>query len=155
MESETIASYSTRADDLIRSELERAGLKFFTERVEIPYHLFFDAMPEDHLEFFLNLKLYHRRHDVICVHGGLDPAGGRVEGQSHQALLWGADSFPQDFTGDDLVVYGHWNDFAVDAGGTPQPKVTNSKAVCVDTVSQGILTAVRFPDRLVIQSKPS
>ncbi len=151
MEAETISSYSTRADDLIRSELERAGLKLFTEKVEIPYQLFFDAMPEGHLDFFLNLKLYHRRHDVICVHGGLDPEKGPVEKQTREALLWGVDSFPQDYTGNDLVVYGHRNDFVVDSDGTPQPRVTNSRAVCIDTISQGILTAMRFPDRLVIQ----
>jgi hypothetical protein len=109
-------------------------------------------MPKDHLEFFLNLKLYHRWSEVICVHGGLDPATGPVEKQTGEALLWGADSFPEDYTGKELIVYGHWNDFVVDFDGTPQPKFADSKAVCIDTISQGILTAVRFPDRAVIQS---
>jgi len=153
MEAETIASYSTRADDLIPSELEQAGLKLFTDKAELPYHLFFDAMPQDHLECFLSLKLYHHWHDVICAHGGLDPTRGPVERQTREALLWGTDSFPKDFTGDELIVYGHWNDFVVDSDGTPQPKFTDSRAVCIDTISQGVLTAMRFPDRHVIQSK--
>jgi len=155
MESETIASYSDQAADSIRAELARVGLKLFIEKVEIPYHHFFDAMPEDHLEFFLNLRLYHRWHDVICVHGGLDPKKGPVERQTREALLWGVDSFPQDYAGDELIVYGHWNDFVVDAGGTPKPKFTDSRAVCIDTISQGILTAMRFPDRQVIQGRSS
>jgi len=155
MEAGTIASYSIEADDLIRCELEQAGLKLFTENVEIPYHFFFDAMPEDHLEFFLSLKLYHRWHDVICVHGGLDPKRGPVEKQTRETLLWGVDSFPEDYAGNELVVYGHRDDFVLDSSGTPQPKFTSSKTVCVDTISLGILTAMRFPDRHVIQSKAS
>ena len=48
---ETIASYSVEAAVRLRQELERAGARLVTERVDIGYEVFFDVVPPEHLEF--------------------------------------------------------------------------------------------------------
>ena len=149
---ETIRSYSPDAERALRRELKRAGLSLVTGRVRIPYEVLFDRMPVEHARFLLNLKSFCRTPEAVCVHGGLDPRRGAAEEQAMEALLWGADGFPEGYEGCDLVVYGHWDNAAVDPAGWPRPKV-HSRTIGIDTISRGVLTAIRLPDRRVFQSK--
>jgi hypothetical protein len=48
-------------------------------------------------------------------------------------------------------VYGHWNNADVGADGWPRPMVIGN-TVGIDTISHGVLTAIRMPDRRVFQS---
>jgi hypothetical protein len=50
------------------------------------------------------------------------------------------------------VVYGHWNDATLDHHGWPAPRVIGN-TIGIDTISFGVLTAVRLPDRQVFQSE--
>jgi diadenosine tetraphosphatase ApaH/serine/threonine PP2A family protein phosphatase len=75
----------------------------------------------------------------------------RVKDQSAQALLWGAGSFPEGYGGAETVVYGHWNNAVLTEAGWPAPAFAG-RTIGIDTISHGVLTAVRLPDQRVFQS---
>jgi serine/threonine protein phosphatase 1 len=150
---ETIASYSQEAASALRSEAEAAGLRLITEKVALPYDIFLNVLPADHLSFLEGLKLFHRTVDGLFVHGGLDPDAGEVETQTGEALIWGTESFLTSYRGPEIVVYGHWNNALVGNNGLPIP-VIGPASVGIDTISHGVLTAFRLPDRRVLQSGP-
>lgn len=150
---ETIASYSLDAAVLLRKEVEQAGMRLITERVPIPYELFFEKVPPEHLQFLERLETYHRTDDVVCVHGGVDLAGSPLYLQNPETLIWGPDGFPDGYYGPDPIVYGHWNNGVRDERGWPRPNIKENRTFGIDTISSGVLTAIRFPDGKVFQSK--
>ena len=123
------------------------------EEVELPYHLFFDVMPPSHVTFFETLELYHRSDDVICVHAGVDLDGVSPEKTNKRTFTWGPDGFPDQYTGTENVVYGHKNNYEEDGSGWPRPRIHNNRTFGIDTISTGVLTALRFPDLRVYQSR--
>jgi len=151
---ETIESYSPGAAERLREALEDAGPRLLTERVTLPYELLLEAMPAEHADFFRNLDLYHRTPDALCVHAGLDPSIADINRQSRESLLCGAEGFPDGYLGDELVVYGHWGDAILDESGWPQPRF-RGRTIGLDTISKGVLTAIRLPEMKVIQSRRS
>ena len=148
---QTVRSYSATAAERLREEAEKAGSRLVLERVQLPYELFFDAMPAEHITFLTSLQTFCRTPDAVCVHGGLDPEVGRVEEQRSEDLLWGTDGFPHRYQGEELLLYGHTNDFVLDAGNWPHPRSVG-RTYCLDTISSGVLTALRLPEGIVIQS---
>ena len=150
---ETIASYSSEAALRLRQQLETAGPKLINEKVAICYDWFFDSLPPSHLAFFKQLKPYCLTEDVLCVHGGVDPEAGPIETQPVEVLIWGGDKFQGGYQADLPVVYGHRNDAVEDQHGWPHPLVGGNRTFGIDTIAHGVLTAVRFPDQMVFQSK--
>ncbi len=148
---ETIRSYSPEAERLLRKELDHAGAGLITDKMRIPYGLFFELVPASHINFFENLKLFCRTPEAVCVHGGIDPKKGAVEEQDREALLWGSEDFPAGYQGGDAIVYGHSNNPVINEAGWPEPNEMN-RTIGIDTISFGVLTAVRLPDRRVFQS---
>jgi serine/threonine protein phosphatase 1 len=148
---DTIRSYSIAAENQLREAVAAAGLRLFVGRCDLPYDAFFDCLPQDHLHFLEDLLLYHQTADCVCTHGGLDPAIARIHDQSRDALIWGHRDFPLAYNADDVVVYGHWNNAAVNADGWPEPVIVG-RTIGIDTISHGVLTAVRLPNRRVFQS---
>jgi len=66
-----------------------------------------ETVPEQHLAFLRNLRLYHVEGDYLFVHAGIVP-GRTLEEQRPQDLLWIRDEFVQ--SGEDhgrCVVHGH------------------------------------------------
>jgi serine/threonine protein phosphatase 1 len=149
---ETIRSYSPEAETLLHAELERAGTRLIFDHVRIPYEIFFNQVPADHLRFLEDLKPLWRTPEAICVHGGIDPCCGNLEDQDKEDLLWGADTFPSQYLGRDLIVYGHRNDGIINQYGWPEPNVSG-RTIGIDTISHGILTAIRLPEGRVFQSR--
>lgn len=149
---ETIRSYSQQAERLLRVELERTGPSLVTDRVRIPYEIFFNQVPARHLSFLQNLKPYWRTPDAVCVHGGIDPRGADPEGQDREDLLWGTDAFPAQYRGRDLIVYGHWSNAIINQSGWPEPNVFG-RTIGIDTIAHGVLTAIRLPERRAFQSR--
>jgi serine/threonine protein phosphatase 1 len=149
---DTIASYSSEAASRLRQEIGELGLRLVTERIRLPYELFFNMLPPTHLAFFRGLKLYHRTVDVVCSHGGVDPAGRKIEEQEWETLIWGGPGFPESYQGADLLVYGHWRNAVVADDGWPRPRVLGNRTFGLDTITHGVLTAMRFPDLAVFQS---
>jgi serine/threonine protein phosphatase 1 len=147
---DTIASYSAEAADQLREELIAAGPGLL-EGAHIPYEFFFDHVPRAHLRFLGGLSLYCRTEDGVFVHGGLDPSGGPVEAQSEEALVWGHDSFPDEYRGSDVIVYGHVGNARLDESGRSIPYKKN-KTIGIDTSGHGVVTAIRLPDEAVSQS---
>jgi serine/threonine protein phosphatase 1 len=148
---DTIASYSQDAAGRIRRAAEAAGPRLITDQVTLPYDEFLRVLPAAHLTFLRGLRLFHRTADAVCVHGGLDPTIPAVEAQTRDAILWGTGTFLTAYDGPDLVLYGHWDNATIDAVGWPHPAI-GPWSIGIDTVSHGILTAVRLPDRRVFQS---
>lgn len=146
---ETINSYSPEAAATLRQAAEDAGLRLVTERVSLPYEVFVREIPERHLAFLTSLQLSHRTGDAFCAHGGIAPDGPAA--QQRHALIWGTQSFLEDYSGPELVVYGHWDNADMNADGWPRPAMRPA-SIGLDTISHGVLTAVRLPEREVVQS---
>ena len=150
---ETVRSYSPSAARLLRKEVERAGPRLITDEVELSYEAFFDAMPASHKRFFEELQLFHEADDAIFVHAGIDPNGGPPEEQDSRELTWGlCHDFPDGYKGPNKVVYGHRDNRFTDESGWPRPFVLNELTYGIDTISTGVLTAIRMPDGKVFQS---
>ena len=147
----TVRSYSPTAAAALEEALEAAGPSLVSERVSLPYQYFFDAIPAEHWAFFRGLKTFWRTRDAVCVHGGLDPRRGPVEFQSREAMIWGHSTWPGDYAGPDVVLYGHWDNAQLGPDGWPAPAI-GLACIGVDTISHGILTAIRLPERHVVQS---
>ena len=148
----TIHSYSPDAAEVLWEIVLKERSRLVLEKVHLPYDLFFDRLPAGHIDFFLNLSTFVRTEDVVCVHGGLDPSDGPVEIQDKESLIWGEKDFPNHYSGPDKVVYGHRNNTLLDKSGWPGPLVVGS-TYGIDTISQGVLSSMRFPDLEVFQSR--
>ena len=72
-------------------------------------------------------------------------------GRQGKLLTWGHNGFPEEYTGEAYVMYGHHNDPDVDADGWPGPRIVG-RTIGVDTISHGVLTAVALPGPQVFQS---
>ncbi len=147
----TIESYSTAAAKTLREAIAAIGSAALYEGpTPLPYEVFFDAVPAAHLEFFRSLPLFHENEDGVFTHAGLDVSAGPVQGQQAFALLMGTRDFVHTHAGPPVVVYGH-RDNADIREGWPHPLVLEW-TIGVDTISHGVLTAIRLPDRRIFQS---
>ncbi len=147
---DTIRSYSPDAARALSDAVSNAGAELYLGHGSLPYEVFFDSVPPEHIRFFENLRVYHRTADCVCTHGGLDPRIVSLEEQRREDLIWGAGGFPGGYAGAETVVYGHWNN-AVLIAGWPTPAIVG-RTLGIDTVSHGVLTALRLPDFRVFQS---
>jgi serine/threonine protein phosphatase 1 len=148
---DTIRSYSVEAEQALRLAASETGSQLYLGRCTLPYDGFFEALPESHREFFAALVPYFEGPDCICTHAGLDPAVHTLVDQSVKSLIWGHAAFPAEYQGIPPVVYGHWDNAELDGRGWPTPRITGN-TIGIDTVSHGVLTALRMPDRQVFQS---
>jgi serine/threonine protein phosphatase 1 len=149
---ETIKSYAPEAAAKIGERLGELGARVILEKVRLPYELFFDAIPAEHMAFLSGLRTFFRAPEGVFVHGGVDPAGGKAEAQSTDHLLWGAEGFPDDYRGEDRIVYGHANNAVLDGNGWPRPRIVG-RTYGLDTIAHGVLTALRLPDGAILQSR--
>lgn len=117
---ETIRSYSEEAEAQVAAALAELGARLFTHKLPLPYEYFFNAMPESHVRFFRELKPYYRTPDVICVHGGIS-LDGELDPTDANVHVWGPLGFPEDYAGQEPVVYGHRDDCLMDADGLGIP----------------------------------
>lgn len=148
---DTIYSYSAEAAVALREAVSAAGLPLFLSRQPLPYGVFFEKVPAAHLSFFESLSLYYRGSDGICVHGGVDPHVPSLDDQPVDALLWGTKDFPDEYHGAETVAYGHRDNAELDPRGWPKPRIIGS-TIGLDTISHGVLTAMRLVDRRLFQS---
>lgn len=148
---DTIRSYSVEAERALREAVSNAGSQVILGDVVLPYETFFECVPQEHIRFFEGLRPYHQGADCVCTHGGLDPRVGRVHEQARDAMIWGAGDFPRGYQGVEIVVYGHRNNAVLNADGWPAPRIAG-RTIGVDTISHGVLTAIRLPDQRVFQS---
>jgi serine/threonine protein phosphatase 1 len=149
---ETIQSYAPRAATEISARIADLGPRVILEKVRLPYELFFDAIPAEHMAFLSGLKAFFRAPEGVFVHGGVNPANGKVEAQQTEHLIWGGEGFPDQYDGDDTIVYGHANNGVLDEKGWPHPRIVG-RTYGLDTISHGVLTALRLPDGVIMQSR--
>jgi serine/threonine protein phosphatase 1 len=149
----TIRSYSVEAEQIVRAAAEDAGPRLYEGGATLPYDVFVAAMPTTHLRFLEQLVSWHRDDHGIYVHAGVDPTAP-LTSQTTDATIWGWHNgrFPEDYSGAEIVVYGHRNNPVVDAAGWPYPRV-GDKAIGLDTSHHGVASAVRLPDRRIFQSR--
>lgn len=151
---DTVESYSPSAARKLRLSAEDAGLRLITDDLELPYEGFFETMPASHRRFFRGLRLFYESDGAIFAHAGVDPDGGSPAEQDPRELTWGlVPDFPRGYRGPQKVVYGHRNDCVVDAEGWPRPRISNDLTYGIDSISTGVLTAIRMPDGEVFQSE--
>ena len=148
---DTIRSYSIDAAEALREAVSNAGSELYVGRCTLPYSVFFDCVPPDHIRFFENLRLFHHNPDGLWSHGGLDPRIPSLQDPGREAFIWGAGSFPHAYGGTETVVYGHHNNATLNGNGWPTPTIVG-RTIGIDTISHGVLSAVRLPDRKVFQS---
>ena len=148
----TIRSYSRDAAAKLAHELGKLGARVVLEHIPLPYQAFFEAVPVEHMAFLSSLSTFCRTPDAVCVHGGIDPAGGRAEEQQTESLIWGAAGFPNSYEGSDVIVYGHANNPIIDDAGWPHPRSVG-RTYGLDTIGEGVLTALRLPDLAIFQSR--
>ena len=148
----TIASYSTDAVRELKAAMEDLGPTMFTERVELPYDMFLDELPESHLAFLTELVPYHRVDETVFVHAGVDPSAGPVEEQDVRTLAWGQTN---SLNGTAEAISS-----STGTGTTPSLIVTDGqhrgfqKTPSASTpYSHGTLTAVELPQRRIVQSR--
>ena len=149
---ETIRSYSEPAAELLATSLAELGARLFLENPHLPYEAFFDAVPADHIRFFRELKPFHRSPDVICVHAGMS-LDGVLDPLDDNVHVWGPLGFPEEYEGQAPVVYGHRNNGVLEADGSVRPRVGKNRTYGIDTISHGVLTAMRFPDERIFQAR--
>jgi serine/threonine protein phosphatase 1 len=147
----TIESYSVDAARALREAASKAGAALYGDDCQLPYDVFFDKVPTAHIRFFETLRPCYQSSDCICAHGGLNPGVASVHDQSRHDLIWGGEGFPHAYDGLETVVYGHHNKAVLDAGGWPSPRIVG-RTIGIDTISHGVLTAIRLPDGRVFQS---
>lgn len=146
----TVRSYSPHAATAIEDAASQHGGELYGGRVTLPYHLFADAMPAAHRQFFASLRLSHETADCLCSHGGVDSAIPSLADQG-DALIWGGPGFPDDYAGGLPIVYGHHNDAVIDADDWPHARIVGA-TYGLDTIAHGVLTAIRLPGPTFYQS---
>jgi serine/threonine protein phosphatase 1 len=149
---DTIRSYAAGAVNVLREACGGMGAQLFVARFSLPYAVLFDSMPPPHRTFFTELELCFRGPDCICTHAGLNPSVDCLEEQLPESLIWGHEDFPTGYNYDTVVVYGHCDNADADPSGWPKPKIVN-RTIGIDTISHGVLTAVRLPDWRIFQSQ--
>ena len=89
----------------------------------------------------------------ICVHAGVHPLFPSTDPQFHprDSLVWGVREFRDAYAGTEVVVYGRRNNVDLAEDGWPMPRIVG-RTVGIDTISHGVLTAMRFADRRLYQS---
>jgi serine/threonine protein phosphatase 1 len=147
----TIESYSRDAADVLRSAMEDIGAAaLYSNSAPLPYEAFFAAVPKAHMEFLEGLQLSYETEDGVFAHAGIDTTVSDLRDQSRFALLMGTFDFVEGYCGPPVVVYGHRNN-AVLHDGWPHPRMSEW-TIGVDTISHGVLTAIRLPERSIMQS---
>ncbi len=149
----TVESYDPEAAAMLGLQLREHGPALLTEKRKLSYELFFDAMPASHLALIADAPTFHRTDDVICAHAGVPGDGDALEDADEHGLVWGVTNFPGSYGGKLPVAFGHWDDAVLGKDGWPYPNVHENGCWGLDTISHGVLTAVRFPDETVIQSE--
>lgn len=95
---------------------------------------------------------YHRTKDVACVHGDF-PLEALLLPPDANIFPWEMDGFPDQYRGEDRIVYGHWGNAVEDMNGWPLPCAKPNRTYGIDTIAKGVLTAMRFPDGKIFQSE--
>lgn len=150
----TIESYSRPAAEALRAAMAAARGAHYGDDYPLPYELFFDAMPASHLGWFDRLRVSHQSADCFCSHGGVDPRVDDLALQERHLLIWGGTGFPERYNGEDTIVYGHHDNAVLTSDGWPMPAVSG-RTIGIDTISHGVLTAVRMPGGDIFQSARS
>jgi serine/threonine protein phosphatase 1 len=150
----TIRSYSAEAAEAILNASDADAVSLHGGGRSLPYDVFWNAVPASHRTFFGGLRSYHETDDCVCVHAGLNPRIVRMQDQSRDALIWGRRNrkFPDGYEGHKTVLYGHRNNYQLDAAGWPWPKRVG-RTIGLDSSRQGVLTAIRLPEDTVFQSR--
>jgi serine/threonine protein phosphatase 1 len=148
---ETISSYSEEVACHMAKALLEHGTRLFTLHLPLPYCAFFDAMPRKHLDFFQQLEAFYAEAGIVCAHAGIDLEGNTTSADMN-CFVWGPSGFPEEYSATEAVIYGHHNNAVVSDDGSIQPCIGANKTFGIDTISHGVLTALRLPEGDVFQS---
>ena len=139
----TIHSYNAELGRAFERRMASYGAALFLGDAELPYRELERAMPASHRGFFRGLVPFVRTKDVVCSHAGVSLEYESVESEDLEALIWGVPGWWDAYSGDDVIVYGHWGN-GVDESGTVRPYEIN-RTYGIDCSSASELMAIRFP----------
>ena len=145
----TIHSYSPDAAAEIRQRVEELGSRLYSERISLPYELFFDAVPDSHVQFFQGLRDCFEDANGFYSHAGFDPLTP-LNKQKRRTLVWGDHSDFSLYSGK-TVVYGHWNNTQSDDNGRRIP-TRSGDTIGIDSIAHGVLTALHLPTQTILQA---
>jgi serine/threonine protein phosphatase 1 len=148
----TIRSYSNEAANQIETEIHTIGYRLFERKknYKLSYQKFFNVMPGEHVNFLIyGLKQYYLGDNLICSHAGINLDRPLSE-QTDEDVCWSEPKIMLgSWKGPQTLVIGHRNTAAIDPAMEGKP-IIKDYILLLDTGN--ILTAVRFPDRKIIQS---
>ena len=137
----TIASYSPAAAARIDEEMERLGPALLTDKPELPYHEFFDAMPDAHRRFYEELLVSYEDENGFFCHAGIDPEVPLTD-QIRRTLVWGNHTDFAAYRGKPIV-YGHWSN-ALERASEVRPRQVGD-TFGIDSIKFGRLMAFELP----------
>ncbi|MDH5656302.1 MAG: hypothetical protein OEZ34_10360, partial [Spirochaetia bacterium] len=113
-------------------------------------------LPEEHLDFLNNLKLYHEDKNFIAVHAGIRINGDTaIANQKKQDLLWIRNEWIRNESKWDgkHIYYGHTPCFMISDGASYSDFINGKKSTGIDTgcVYGGFLSAVNSETGEIIQ----
>ncbi|MCP4134858.1 MAG: serine/threonine protein phosphatase [bacterium] len=110
--------------------------------------------PENHIEFFSNLKLYFEGEGFIAVHAGLNPDVEENEDQDIYDLLWIRDKFYRsNKRWDKTIIFGHTSTSLISRRDMIyMDEERNIIGIDSGVVFGGPLSCLRWPDKKVFQS---
>jgi serine/threonine protein phosphatase 1 len=147
---DTIKSYSETAENEIRKELTKYGREIIFHSRRISYDKFFDSIPNEHLDFLMNMKDYHVEDDYIFVHAGISVHEEDMNMMDTRKMRWGFEGFPEEYKGSRKIVYGHFSRKAILKNNKVVPYVRN-RTICIDTGRFDILTIFVSPSDKIVQ----
>jgi serine/threonine protein phosphatase 1 len=154
----TVKSYSMQAADTLARFVAENGHDMLQAKASgqpyvLPYHEFFESMPGDHRDFFRkDLQDYYQRDDLICSHSGLE-IGKALEEQSEKDLFWNSPKrMLKEWRGPEMLAVGHLPTLFVH-NQYKGKAIERDRLLLLDTSPDmtGVLTCMRYPERLLLQ----
>ncbi len=112
------------------------------------------GIPWQHQSFYNNLQLYYKSDDFIAVHAGLNPTINNIEEQQEEDLIWIREKFYRsERRWDKTIIFGH-TPCSILHGKLKEVYINDeTNIIGLDTGAcyGGLLTCLRWPDRMIFQ----
>lgn len=154
----TVKSYSVKAADTLARFISDVGpdiiqAKNRGEPYILPYEEFYASLPGDHKDFFLReLQPYYKRGDLICAHSGINPKKA-LEDQTEKDLFWNSPKrLLKSWQGPEMLAVGHLPTLFVAQRYAARP-IERKRILLMDSAPDmtGVLSCIRYPDRMLLQ----
>lgn len=148
---ETVHSYSTELEILFREALENHHVELLMGRKRLPYDKLWDIIPDAQKQLLKNLVPFYEDENGIYSHAGIPLNSPNLHLEHPDLFRWGTPDFPDNYTDEKLVIYGHFSRMTSFEDG--KPVLRNMKnSICLDSSNAGFISAVILPERRIIHA---